>query len=88
MSPTRSPAAGAPAGCLACNRTGYAGRTGVYELLSVDDAIRGLIHRSASEAEIRAAAVANGMISMREDGKRWVQSGVTSLDEVIRVTRD
>ena len=76
------------AGCLACNRTGYAGRTGVYELLSVDDAIRGLIHRSASEAEIRAAAVANGMTSMREDGKRWVQSGVTSLDEVIRVTRD
>jgi general secretion pathway protein E len=76
------------AGCLACNRTGYSGRTGVYELLSVDDAIRGLIHRSAGEAEIRTAAVANGMMSMREDGKRWVQGGVTSLDEVIRVTRD
>jgi len=76
------------AGCLACNRTGFSGRTGVYELLTVDDAIRGLIHRGAPESEIRAAAVANGMQSMRDDGKRWVQSGVTSLDEVIRVTRD
>ncbi len=75
-------------GCVVCNRTGYSGRTGVYELLTVDDPIRALIHRSGSEAEIRAAAVANGMKSMREDGKRWVQSGVTSLDEVIRVTRD
>jgi len=75
-------------GCLACNRTGYSGRTGVYELLPVDDNIRALIHRSASEAEIRAAAHANGMLSMRDDGKRWVQAGITSLDEVIRVTRD
>ena len=75
-------------GCLACNRTGYSGRTGVYELLTVDDQIRALIHRSASEAEVRASAVASGMLSMREDGKRWVQSGVTSLDEVVRVTRD
>ncbi|HPA92245.1 MAG TPA: ATPase, T2SS/T4P/T4SS family, partial [Quisquiliibacterium sp.] len=75
-------------GCLGCNRTGYQGRTGVYELLTVDDALRGLIHRGASEADMRAAAVANGMQSMRDDGQRWVQAGVTSLDEVIRVTRD
>jgi general secretion pathway protein E len=54
----------------------------------VDDAIRALIHRSAGEAEIRQAAVRNGMQNMREDGQRWVQAGVTSLDEVIRVTRD
>ncbi|MFO1197130.1 MAG: type II secretion system ATPase GspE [Burkholderiaceae bacterium] len=75
-------------GCLSCNRTGFQGRTGVYELLPIDDAIRALIHRSASEADIRAAAVANGMSNMRDDGQRWVHSGVTSLDEVIRVTRD
>ena len=75
-------------GCLACNRSGFTGRTGVYELLTVDDAIRALIHRGAPESEIRAAAVANGMIAMREDGQRWVRTGVTSLDEVIRVTRD
>ncbi|MFP5460793.1 MAG: type II secretion system ATPase GspE [Gammaproteobacteria bacterium] len=75
-------------GCLACNRSGFAGRTGVYELLTVDDELRGLIHRGAPESELRASALANGMSSMREDGRRWVESGVTSLDEVIRVTRD
>jgi general secretion pathway protein E len=75
-------------GCLACNRTGFQGRTGIYELLVVDDEIRALVHRSASEAEIRAAAVRNGMVSMREDGQRWVDAGLTSLDEVVRVTRD
>ena len=75
-------------GCLACNRTGFSGRTGVYELLTINDPIRALIHRSAGEAEIRAAALENGMIAMREDGQRWVATGVTSLDEVIRVTRD
>jgi len=77
-----------PVGCVACNRSGFAGRTGVYELLAIDDAIRALIHRGAAEPEIRAAAAANGMLSMRDDGRRWVQAGVTSLDEVIRVTRD
>ncbi len=75
-------------GCLACGRTGFAGRTGVYELLTVDDAIRSLIHRNAPQAELLAAAVAAGMISMREDGRRWVDAGITSLDEVVRVTRD
>ena len=75
-------------GCIACNRTGFAGRTGVYELLAIDDAIRALIHRSASEAEVRGAAEASGMKPMRTDGQRWVETGVTSLDEVIRVTRD
>ena len=75
-------------GCLACNKTGFAGRTGIYELLVVDDEIRALIHGHAGEAEIRAAAARNGMMSMRDDGRRWVQSGVTSLDEVVRVTRD
>ena len=75
-------------GCLSCNRTGYQGRTGIYELFVVDDAIRALIHRSAAESELRAAAAANGMLSMREDGQRWVRAGVTSADEVVRVTRD
>ncbi len=77
-----------PVGCLACNRSGFAGRTGVYEMLTVDDAIRALIHRGAAESEIRAAALAAGMVPMRDDGRRWVESGVTSLDEVVRVTRD
>ena len=75
-------------GCLACNRSGYAGRTGVYELLVIDDTLRALIHRNAAESELRAAALAAGMVAMREDGQRWVRQGITSADEVVRVTRD
>ena len=75
-------------GCVACGRTGFQGRTGIYELLAVDDAIRAQIHQGASEAEIRRGALTRGLISMRDDGQRWVSAGVTSVDEVIRVTRD
>jgi general secretion pathway protein E len=75
-------------GCLSCNRTGFQGRTGVYELLTIDDDIRAQIHKSASEGEIRKQAISSGMISMRDDGNRWVKAGVTSAEEVIRVTRD
>ena len=75
-------------GCLACNRTGFQGRTGIYELFTIDDEIRALIHRGAPETEIRATALRGGMLSMRDDGRRWVEAGLTSADEVIRVTRD
>ncbi len=76
------------AGCDKCGQTGYAGRSGVFELLATDDAIRAQIHNKASEADIRHAAQAAGMVLMREDGERLVQSGVTSREELIRVTRD
>jgi general secretion pathway protein E len=75
-------------GCLACNKTGFQGRTGIYELVTVNDDLRGLVHRSASEEDLRDSARRNGFRSMREDGQRWVEAGVTSLDEVVRVTRD
>jgi general secretion pathway protein E len=75
-------------GCLSCNRSGFQGRTGVYELLTIDDDIRALIHQSSPESTIRQQAVRSGMVPMRDDGARWVQSGVTSMEEVIRVTRD
>ena len=75
-------------GCDHCGQTGYAGRTGVYELLVADDAIRAQIHNTASEAEIRSAAIAGGMTLMREDGERLVRSGVTAREELVRVTRD
>jgi len=74
-------------GCGACNFSGYRGRTGIYELLVADDHLRHLVHDSAAEADLRAQAVAGGMIRLREDGLRWVREGVTSLDEVLRVTR-
>lgn len=76
------------AGCAACGHTGYAGRSGVYELLVTDDAIRAQIHNRASEADIRTAALAAGMTLMRDDGERLVQAGLTSREELIRVTRD
>ena len=68
--------------------SGYKGRTGVFELLVVDDAIRSQIHAQASEADIRAAALASGMTLMRDDGERLVRSGITTPEEVLRVTRD
>jgi general secretion pathway protein E len=77
-----------PVGCENCGHTGYKGRTGVYELMVVDQAVQALIHGRAAESEIIAAARASGMMSMREDGERLVTEGVTSLEEVLRVTRD
>jgi general secretion pathway protein E len=77
-----------PVGCPACSNTGYKGRTGVYELMVVDDALRALIHNRAAESELLTAAKAQGFVPMREDGARLVAAGITSLEEVLRVTRD
>ncbi|MFG6416243.1 type II secretion system ATPase GspE [Roseateles sp. DC23W] len=77
-----------PVGCEACGHTGYKGRTGVYELMVADDSVRSLIHNRAAESQLQAAAEANGLRSMREDGERLIESGVTSLEEVLRVTRE
>jgi general secretion pathway protein E len=74
-------------GCGACNFSGYRGRTGIYELLTADDAMRHRIHDGAAESELREQAVRQGMMRLREDGLRWVRDGATSLDEVLRVTR-
>ena len=76
------------AGCPSCGQTGYQGRSGVFELLVTDDSIRAQIHSRASEADIRAAALAAGMVLMRDDGERLVQLGLTSREELVRVTRD
>lgn len=74
-------------GCEHCGHTGYQGRVGVYELLHTTDAIRSQIHHQAAEAEIRLAAQADGMRTMREDGERWLTAGVTTQEEVLRVTK-
>ena len=76
------------AGCEHCGHTGYQGRTGVFELLVTNDAIRAQIHSQTSEADIRAAALASGMQLMRDDGERLIASDITSREEVLRVTRD
>lgn len=76
------------AGCGECGQTGYQGRTGVFELLVTDDNMRALIHNQVAEADIRAAALKAGMTLMRDDGERLVRSGVTSREELVRVTRE
>lgn len=74
-------------GCPECNHTGYRGRTGVYELFSLNDTARRLIHDGASEAALREEASRNGWLSLYDDGLRWVAAGDTTLEEVMRVAR-
>jgi len=77
-----------PVGCPECAQTGYQSRTGVYEMLTVDETVRSMIHDGSSEGQLRSYARAHGMIPLREDGVRWLRDGITSLEELIRVTRD
>jgi len=85
--PASQPVWTAP-GCAQCNDSGYRGRSGLYELLVVDDAMRRMIHDGASEPALRDAALRSGMRTLRVDGARWVAEGATSLAELVRVTRD
>ncbi|RMD83312.1 MAG: type II secretion system protein GspE, partial [Candidatus Dadabacteria bacterium] len=75
-------------GCRECAGTGFRGRTGIYELLQVDDHIRKLILARAPADQIKAAAVERGMRTLREDGWHKVATGVTTVAEVLRVTQD
>jgi general secretion pathway protein E len=77
-----------PAGCPACGNSGYSGRTGLYELLVLDDRLRDAIHTSEGERAIRELARSRGFRSMAEDGERWVADGTTSPEELARVTRE
>lgn len=76
------------AGCPACRGTGFRGRLGVFELLEMDDSLRECVVRRASRAELRAAARAAGMRPMRADAWSKVQSGLTTVEEVLRVVQD
>jgi len=72
-------------GCSHCHESGYHGRTGIFEVLGVDDAVRSLVVGGAPDGLIRQAAIEGGMRSIGEDGLQKVLSGVTTLDEVTRV---
>ena len=71
-------------GCVRCNGTGYRGRIGVYEILMVDDKIRQMIVDRASEAEIKAYALDNGLTTLTQAAKRLVEEGITSIEELLR----
>jgi type IV pilus assembly protein PilB len=74
------------AGCEACHGSGYRGRAAIFELLVVDDGIRALVHEQASSSQIRTSAEGAGMVVMRQDGMQKALVGLTTLDEVFRVT--
>ena len=74
-------------GCLTCRKTGYAGRTAIHEIMTINDEIHGLILNSASARDIRQAAVKSGMRTMRVDGLQKAVKGVTTIKEVLRLTR-
>ncbi|WP_372658299.1 GspE/PulE family protein, partial [Hydrogenophaga sp.] len=77
-----------PVGCAHCGNTGYKGRTGIYELMATDEKIRALIHNRAAESQLYVAAEAGGLSSMRQDGQRLIDAGITSPEEVMSITRD
>ncbi|MCB4204181.1 type IV-A pilus assembly ATPase PilB [Deferribacterales bacterium Es71-Z0220] len=73
-------------GCDACNGTGYKGRVALYEVMGVTDSIKELILRGATAAEIKEQAVKEGMLTLRRSGLEKVKTGLTSIEEVVRVT--
>jgi general secretion pathway protein E len=77
-----------PKGCPACNGLGFAGRTMILELLVMNDAIRSLVLRRAEAREIQTEAVRSGMQTMYMHGMRKALAGITTIEEVFRVTRD
>jgi general secretion pathway protein E len=75
-------------GCSACLSTGYKGRAGIYELLTVSESVRQLVMSGANAGIIRRKAIEEGLKTLRDDGIRQVLSGNTALDEVMRVTQE
>jgi general secretion pathway protein E len=91
--PDRSPPPGllfrgSATGCPRCLGTGYTGRLGIYEIMLMDDTIRGLAVKNVDATQLKRAATAAGMRTLREDGGRKVLAGVTSIEEVLRVTQE
>ena len=73
-------------GCEKCNRSGYKGRLGLFELLIMNDELRDMVMRNASTEDLREAARRNGMVTLRESGMEGVFSGTTTAEEIIRET--
>jgi general secretion pathway protein E len=75
------------AGCPACSNTGYAGRNAIYEIMRVDEAVRELVMKNADAGALKRAALAGGMRTLRQDGVLKVRRGITTAEEVMRVTQ-
>lgn len=77
-----------PVGCEACGHTGFIGRTSILEVMPITDGLRSLIMQHAVAGEIRRMAISEGMRTLYEDGINKVLAGTTTIDEVLRVTRE
>ncbi len=75
-------------GCEKCFETGYHGRTGIYELMVANDNINKLILQNVDSNQIKVAAIQNGMRALREDGAQKILQGITTIEEVLRVTQE
>ncbi len=75
-------------GCPSCNQNGYRGRTGIYELLLVDDTVRQLALKNVDSSTIKKAAIANGMRTLLDDGARKIALGETTIAEVLSITQE
>jgi general secretion pathway protein E len=75
-------------GCVHCNHTGYHGRTGIFEILIIDDQIRAMITRGVDSKQIQDQAIRQGMLTMRLHGARMVVEGQTSVAEILRQTEE
>jgi type IV pilus assembly protein PilB len=75
-----------PVGCPRCNGSGYRGRVGIYSAMSMSETLKELTIQRAAEPEIAGVAEEEGMLTLREDGVSKVRAGVTSLEEVLRVS--
>jgi type IV pilus assembly protein PilB len=75
-------------GCEVCHSTGYTGRVGIYEVMVIDDEIREAIMGKKDASEIKRIATKNGMITMIENGIDKVKEGTTTIEEILRVTKD
>jgi type II secretory ATPase GspE/PulE/Tfp pilus assembly ATPase PilB-like protein len=86
LSPKENIAVYEPAGCRLCKFTGHLGRTAIYEILPVSEGIQRLILERASAHVIRSKAVEEGMVPLRQIGWKKIRQGLTTPDEVVRVT--
>jgi type IV pilus assembly protein PilB len=73
-------------GCAACNDTGFKGRTGLFEVMEINDAIRDIILKKGQPREIKAVAMEQGMVTLRQSGLIKIKEGITSVEEVLRET--
>jgi type II secretory ATPase GspE/PulE/Tfp pilus assembly ATPase PilB-like protein len=76
------------AGCEECFGTGYHGRVGIFELMELNEELRGAVMRNEDASKITLSARRNGMRNLREDGWMKIREGVTTTEEVIRVTQE